>query len=112
MEFTSDSSYTAVWSPPPSVEFDGHRFVCPGQHAVALIPILDLAYRARRGDRGAGALLTGFKVNIKDADGKMYWPAEVPVTGAGVSAEMRALALAALEGDAAAGRALIDVVQE
>lgn len=66
---------------PRHVAFDGRRFVVGhgmwGSAAEDLYHMtrLDLAYRARRGDESAVAVLTAFGVTIDDADGQPYWPA-------------------------------------
>ena len=52
--------------------FDGHDFPVPiPAHS---LPIFDLAYRARRGDVGAIALLTATGGFVRDVENKLYWP--------------------------------------
>lgn len=57
---------------PPSVVFDGFRFATSG-YAMNL-PVLEMAYRARRGDSAAAELLDKFRVRVLDFDQNPYWP--------------------------------------
>jgi hypothetical protein len=57
----------------PTVAFDGHRFPAGCGH---VLPVLYLAFRARRKDPIAAQLLTAFGMTVTDADGKSYWPPE------------------------------------
>lgn len=57
----------------PDLEFDGHiwwRLTDGGQAA-----IIEMAYRARRGDASAIAVLNGFKIKVMSGNGdRQYWP--------------------------------------
>jgi hypothetical protein len=56
----------------PTFQFDGRTFGVP--HDMEVVTILDLAYRARRGDFGAITLLTAIRAEITDNAGQPYWP--------------------------------------
>jgi hypothetical protein len=55
----------------PKYEFDGHKF---GEWAGNCIWAIEMAYRARRGDKVAANILNTFKVTIESHGGKVYWP--------------------------------------
>lgn len=62
-------------------EFDGRSFAIPEvSGVVVLLQALDLAYRARRGDSAATALLDGLRVRVLDCRGDSYWPPEPKIT--------------------------------
>lgn len=64
---------------PEMIEFDGFTFFKGyGTGSFYTAVVLDIAYRARRGDQVATQLLNGFKIVIENHDrSKSYWPMEV-----------------------------------
>lgn len=57
-------------------EFDG--FVFPVAVKPDHLSVIEIAYRARRGDVNAMTVLNGFGANIKDLRGESYWPIPEP----------------------------------
>lgn len=57
----------------PTFKFDGRSF---SYLTSSLAPFIYLAAIARRGDALAVELLTSSFVEIRDVDGKLYWPME------------------------------------
>ena len=68
-----------MYMPPRKVEFDGHHFDYSKHINPELPAILWMAACARRGDRLAHQALTmafGAAGELRDADGRLYWPAQ------------------------------------
>ena len=55
-----------------TISFDGFQF--GGSIGGMVVPYIEMAYRARRGDAVAAEILNSFKVIIYDANEKTYWP--------------------------------------
>lgn len=55
-----------------AIEFDGHAF--PASPHPVQFPLIEMAYRARRGDKNASDMLNAFGVRIDDLRGYQYWP--------------------------------------
>lgn len=58
------------------VMFDGRPFRVPQE--IQVVPYLEMAYRARRGDHAAALTLTTFGIQLWDAARRPYWPLETP----------------------------------
>lgn len=56
------------------VMFDGVPFRAPQD--IQVVPYLEMAYRARRGDESAALTLTTFGIVLLDATKRQYWPVE------------------------------------
>jgi len=39
-----------------------------------MLPVIEMAYRARRGDKSAIETLTAFKVKVISGNNRQYWP--------------------------------------
>lgn len=62
------------------VVFDERPFLCP-QH-IQVVPYLEMAYRARRGDEAAALTLRTFGITLQDATKRPYWPEPEPASDA------------------------------
>ena len=62
----------------PVLQFDGFEF--PVQDFVSMMPLFEMAYRARRGDQAASATLASARAamgfGIQDIHKQMYWPVD------------------------------------
>lgn len=59
---------------PNTFHFDGHEFAGGvwGNMPTSLVSIFDLAYRARRGDEAALAVIEACGLHLTDIDGNVY----------------------------------------
>lgn len=59
----------------PDLHFDGHVFWQATD--AGMLAVIEMAYRARRGDKAAIAVLTAFKIKVMSGNGETcYWPPE------------------------------------
>lgn len=57
----------------PDISFDGHTFWQPTD--AGMLAVIEMAYRARKGDQVAIDVLTAFKIKVISGNGtRQYWP--------------------------------------
>ena len=65
--------HSAITIKPPTFHFDGHEFAGNwGTMPTELAPLFDLAYRARRGDEAAIAVIRAAAIHLTDVAGNVY----------------------------------------
>ncbi len=71
---TYAGQYSTITIQPNTFQFDGHEFAGGnwGTMPTELAPLYDLAYRARRGDEAAIAVVKAANVYLTDISGNVY----------------------------------------
>lgn len=74
IDFRPTGQYSTITIQPNTFLFDGHEFVGGnwGNMPVELAPLFDLAYRARRGDEAAIAVIKSANIHLADIAGNVY----------------------------------------
>ncbi len=74
IDFRHGGQYGSITIVPNTFHFDGHEFAGGvwGNMPTNMVTIFDLAYRARRGDEAAIAVIKSANIHLADIAGNVY----------------------------------------